>query len=115
VPREAQHYDYSPSNDAPTRQKSTSEPQETPKHHSHSTAREVVPPFKYAKKMENGRGSPIVPARQSFTVLAVEDYVTEAHGTKKNIARTRSNTPNSIEHIARTRSSSLSDASLRQK
>jgi hypothetical protein len=47
--------------DAP---KPTTEPPETPKHHSHSTAREVVPPFKYAKMMENGRGSPIIPARQ---------------------------------------------------
>lgn len=33
------------------------EPQKTPKHHSHSTAREVLPPFKFAK----GRKMDVVP------------------------------------------------------
>jgi hypothetical protein len=64
--------------------------------------------------MEDGLGCPILPARQQFTASEIEDYATETHSTKKDIARTASNTPNnSIEHIARTRLSSLNDVPLR--
>ncbi|KAM3518880.1 hypothetical protein MY4038_009962 [Beauveria bassiana] len=70
--------------------KPTTEPQETPKHQSHSTAREVVPPSKYTQMMDNGRGSPIVPARQEFTASELEEYAAEAHGAKtKNAERHR--------------------------